>query len=90
MIDILPEDLPIWKAHNFKCVVHPERKAVCLHEEPPKSLNPNWKKEPEKRFPVCNECHEKVHTMNREDAASFLAHNREINFPDVLRLLGLL
>ena len=82
MVEILERDLFIWEAYKKRCVVHPLKFAVCLHEEPPKSLNPNWLKEPLTRFPLCNDCHEQVHRMSRADAEAFLKKHRELNFPD--------
>ncbi len=85
--EIPEEDVPIWSAHNNRCVAHPNLYAVCLHEEPPKSKNPNWKQEPWTRFPVCAYCHERVHEMPRIEAQSYLEFERAKNFPMALRLL---
>lgn len=86
-VEIPEEDLNIWKAYNYRCVAHPYVYAVCLHEEPPKSLNPNWRDMPDTRFPVCNECHHLVHSISRSDAGYYLETNRIRYFPDaVMRL----
>lgn len=78
------EELPIWLAYNCRCVCHPERWAVCLHEEPPRSLNPNWKNEPLRRFPVCYECHERAHRMGRDEAGEWLESQRNLFFPEAV------
>jgi hypothetical protein len=82
--DITPDDLHIWKAYNRRCVFHPGKLAVTLHEEPPKSLNPDWKKQPENRYPVCNDCHDRVHRMSRKQAKKELDDARAQNFPDAV------
>ena len=78
MIDILPDELPIWEAYNFSCVVCKFNRAVCLHEEPPKSLNPNWEAEPWNRFPVCNDCHNHLHSLSRKDAGDLLKKGNDV------------
>lgn len=81
-VEIPDEDLPIWEAYNFSCTIHPHRWGVCLHEEPPKSLNPSWKEEPDTRFVLCDECHQLAHSLNRADSAFMLNTARKDNFPD--------
>ena len=83
-VEIPDEDLYIWEAYNFSCVAHPTRPAVCLHEEPPKSINPKWQSDPNSRFPVCNDCHELVHELGRQDAEFYLRAARSQYFPDAL------
>jgi hypothetical protein len=80
-VQVPDEDDFIAGAHAYRCVAHPSRWMVCLHEEPPKSLNPQWRAMPDTRFPVCNECHEMVHQISRQDAALYLIQNRMKNFP---------
>ena len=83
-VEVPDEDLPIAEAYQCRCVAHPYKFMVCLHEEPPKSKNPNWRLEPLTRFPVCNECHELVHRLPRSDAAYYLNSNRDENFPSAV------
>lgn len=61
-IEVEEEDVWLWQLYDGRCVLHPYRYAVCLHESPPKSLDPHWKEHPENRFPVCAECHEELHS----------------------------
>lgn len=81
--NILPEDLPIWQVYQGKCVLCRD-KAVTLHEEPPKSLNPKWKQMPETRYALCNHCHMEVHNMSRKDAQSLLESYRGRDTKQVL------
>lgn len=74
--------LPIWLAYNCRCVNHPDRWAVCLHEEPPRSLNPAWETDWLHRFPICHECHERAHRMSREEALEWLTSSRNKFFPE--------
>lgn len=71
----------VWVAYSYRCVVHPMRWAVCLHHEPPKSLNPHWRDMPETWYPVCDQCHNLVHRIPRKDAGFHLEHARNQNFP---------
>ena len=86
-VRIPAKDADIWAATNFSCTVHPNRMGVCLHEEPPKSLNPRWREQPETRYCVCNDCHTLVHSLSRADSAYFLNSNRQNNYPDAEALL---
>ena len=86
-VEIPDEDVPIAKAYNFRCVAHPSQYMVCLHEEPPKSKNPNWRLEPLARFPVCNECHELVHRLSRTDAAFYLNQHRDKFHPSAVETI---
>ena len=45
-VQIPDDEVKIWERTHFACTAHPGRMAVCLHEEPPKSLNPHWKEMP--------------------------------------------
>lgn len=54
------------------CVACGVRWAVAVHHEPPKSLNPRHACESETEYPVCNECHERLQNMPREDAKKLL------------------
>lgn len=86
-ITIPDADINIWQAYDFQCVGHPGTYAVCLHEEPPKSKNPDWRNQPETRFPVCNDCHNLVHSMARVDAAFYLEQSRNRFFPEAVSKL---
>ena len=81
------DEYKIMGIYNFSCVVHPYRRAVCLHEEPPKSLNPGWRLLPQARYAVCNECHMLVHQIPRKDAAYMLEQARSKNFPHAVEEL---
>lgn len=80
---IVDEDFFIWELYNFRCVCHPSRWAVCLHEDPPKSLNPRWEEEPWNRFPVCSWCHERAHSENILVMHELMCDNRARFFPEV-------
>ena len=87
MVDINllpPDELPIWKTYDFRCVACGVKMAVCLHEWPHKSKNPKWKSMPETRYPVCNSCHDYCHSgkMTSEEEGLFLDFNRSKFFPD--------
>ena len=86
-VEIPDEDQFIWEAYSFRCVAHTYRWAVCLHESPPKSLNPHWREMPETRFPVCDDCHQLVHRIPRLDGALYLEHARAKNFPKAVEEL---
>jgi hypothetical protein len=80
-VEIPEPDDYIWAAYRYKCVFHPRTWAVCLHEQPPKSINPYWRLYPEWRIPLCNFCHEKVHNMPVFDATHAILVARMKNFP---------
>jgi hypothetical protein len=80
-VEIPEQDLPIWQAYGFHCVIHPALYAICLHEEPPKSLNPKWREMPETRYPVCDSCHQLLHSLPRRDAGFLLEKHRKRNYP---------
>lgn len=82
------EDLYIWKAYDFTCLVCGEL-PVCLHEDPPKSLNPNWKEQPETRYPVCNACHQFLHSIGRQEAKFLLDSRRDEHFPNAVKEIGM-
>ena len=84
----VPEDQEfIWAVYSYRCVKHPWLWAVCLHEQPPRSLNPHWQEMPETRFTVCAECHDILHSMNNADCGIYLEQAREYNFPAAVRIL---
>lgn len=59
--------------HRIKCILCRVRWAVALHEEPPRSLNPEWADHPENQYHLCNTCHIKVQDMPRSEAAELLS-----------------
>jgi len=67
-----PEELFVFEQYGYRCVLCGFQCAVVLHEEPPRSLNPNWRDEPWTQFPLCAAHHEAVHSMPREDAEELL------------------
>lgn len=58
-----PEEREILARYQWRCAVCRLNAAVTLHEHPPRSLNPNWRAQPETRFPVCAACHERLHHL---------------------------
>lgn len=76
-VQIPDEDDSIWKMYDDKCVFHRHKLADCLHEEPPRSLDPKWREHPFNRFALCNECHQWIHSIGRGAAKSFLLQARE-------------
>ena len=41
-----PQELMVFEEYGYRCVLCGFQYADALHEEPPKSLNPNWRDEP--------------------------------------------
>ena len=66
------EELIVFEAYGYRCVLCGFQYADTLHHEPPRSLNPNWKDEPWTQFPLCNAHHEAVQHMPREEAKELL------------------
>jgi hypothetical protein len=66
-----------------RCIIHPPRRAVALHEEPPRSLNPHWGEQPDTWFPLCASCHENIQFMPRRAAARILMESKQ-KFPKKL------
>lgn len=85
--EIPDADAWIWEVYDHCCIFHPDRFARCLHEEPPKSLNPNWEAEPWNRFCLCHTCHERIHQMGRKEAMELLVEARDMSFPNALEVL---
>jgi hypothetical protein len=82
---LIPEqDYFIWEAHGFKCL-NCSNWASCLHEIPPKSLNPKWRAQPESRYPVCNDCHDKFHRLHWKIVKTILDTKRAENHPEALK-----
>jgi len=72
-LNLIPEyERQFWADHYGLCKVHPAKWAVAVHHEPPRSLNPYWKEQPETWYLVCNDCHERVHSMTRTEAVRYL------------------
>ncbi len=88
MREILQEERFIWEAYEFRCVWCNISSADCLHECPPKSLNPKWEEQPENRFPVCNPCHNEAHNISWKTAKTRLEQSREFNFPQALERIN--
>lgn len=79
--DSLPEPEKLfWNTWKHRCIIHPWKWAVCLHHEPPRSLNPDWKTDTTTWYLVCNECHEHLHTINRKKAKEILENAKRL-FP---------
>jgi 5-methylcytosine-specific restriction endonuclease McrA len=68
--------------YGFRCIRHPARWMTTLHHEPPRSLNPKWKEQPETWYNLCHTCHQEVHNMSRKNAKALLDAAREVNFPN--------
>ena len=71
-----PEQQAVLNRYGRRCVVC-RAVAITIHEEPPKSLNPNWEDEPETWFPVCNLHHDIAHGMTRKRAGEWLRNMKE-------------
>lgn len=78
--DLRSQRLARMASFGGRCIIHASRRAVALHEEPPRSKNPKWYEQPETWYPVCFECHEQVQRMKREDASRLLSEALE-KFP---------
>lgn len=68
---------------DFRCTVHRDRWMITIHHEPPRSKNPDYAEMPETWFPVCQQCHDTLHTMSRLEADMFLKFSRDKNYPNV-------
>ena len=66
------EELMVFEAYGYRCVLCGFQWADTLHHEPPRSLNPRWKDELWTQFPVCAAHHNAVHEMSRDDALEML------------------
>ena len=75
-----PDELMIFEQYGFRCVLCGFQYADTLHEEPPRSLNPNWKDEPWTRFPLCNAHHEAIQSMPRDEAMEMILSHVDIFF----------
>lgn len=73
-----PQELMVFEEYGYRCVLCGFQYAVVLHEEPPRSLNPNWRDEPWKQFPLCSAHHDAIQEMNRGDAEELLLNHEHI------------
>lgn len=69
------------RRYGGRCILHPTHRAVALHEEPPRSLNPLWGEQPETWYPLCAKCHEQVHDMTHGKAKRLLGRAKA-EFPE--------
>lgn len=70
-LDATLEEIPVYAKYHGRCVICFEN-SVTLHECPPRSLNPDWQKQPENRYPVCNDCHVALHDLTVQDQRGWL------------------
>jgi len=78
------DDRIIYEAYDYKCANCGWNFAVAIHEEPPRSLNPQWRDQPWTRFPVCAYCHHQLQDMPRDEAALNLEMSGYLWFPGVV------
>ena len=79
------QELMVFEEYDYRCVLCGFQYADALHEEPPKSLNPNWRDEPWKQFPLCHAHHTTIQEMNRADAEDMLLAHEEIYAPGAIK-----
>jgi hypothetical protein len=79
-----PQELMVFEAYGYRCVLCGFQYADALHEEPPRSLNPNWRDEPWKQFPLCNAHHEAIQDMTRGEAEEMLLSHEHIFAPGAI------
>ena len=72
------QELMVFEAYGFRCVLCGFQFADTLHEEPPRSLNPNWRDEPWTQFPLCHAHHDAVQAMDRGEAEELLLNHEHI------------
>lgn len=80
----------VYKIYDFRCVLHPERFALTLHHDPPRSLNPHYQDMPHTWWPLCGECHDLAHNLPRGEMTKRMQRSRSIFFPGVEELLNAL
>ena len=76
-----PEELMVFEAYDYKCVICGFMYADTLHHEPPRSLNPRWKDEPWKQYPLCAAHHDTLQDMPRADALEIILDHVDIYAP---------
>lgn len=86
-VEISDDEEWVWKVYDYACVVCTQS-AVCIHHEPPRSLNPGYKTDYQTWFPVCNSCHQLVHSISRLDAGYLLNSRRDEHFPNAVKELN--
>ena len=65
-VQILNEDeIQAMAEYAYRCIFHPHQWMGTIHHEPPRSLNPRYKEQPETWFPLCTECHDRMHNLPR-------------------------
>jgi hypothetical protein len=79
-----PKEQMVMDTYEWRCVICMFACATSLHEEPPRSLNPNWKNEPWTQFPLCNAHHEAVQSMSRGDAEDMILLHVDIIAPGAI------
>jgi hypothetical protein len=72
------QELMVFEAYDFRCVLCGFQYADTLHEEPPRSLNPNWRDEPWTQFPLCHAHHDSIQDMDRGEAEELLLSHEHI------------
>jgi len=75
----------IFEQYGYRCVLCGFQSADVLHEEPPRSLNPNWREEPWTRYPLCAAHHDTVTSMNRYQAEQMLLDHERIYARDAIK-----
>lgn len=58
----------VFELYDGHCALCYHRTPITTHEEPPRSLNPRWKREPWTWYPLCGGCHTHVHNISRSSA----------------------
>jgi hypothetical protein len=81
------DELTIMEAYDFRCVLCGFQYAAAIHEEPPRSLNPMWKEEPWRRFPLCAAHHDTIQDMPRHEAEELILRHVDIYFPEAINHL---
>lgn len=87
MIDITrwsDEELIVFEEYSYRCVLCGYQYADTLHHEPPRSLNPEWKDQPWKQFPLCDYHHRYVQDMPRSSAEETILFHVQINAPGAM------
>ena len=78
------DELIVFNAYDYLCVLCGFQYADTLHHEPPRSLNPRWIDEPWTQFPLCNEHHNAIQDMSRDHAKELLLAHVDIFFSGVI------
>lgn len=78
------QELLVFEAYSYRCVLCGFQYADALHEEPPRSLNPNWRDEPWTQFPLCAAHHDSIQDMDRGEAKELLLSHENIFAPGAI------